>query len=103
MNILNDTYWSLGHAEQNNMQHATLKMALVDPRDMLNNFYFHVYAHTSLIVGENVNGGFFVSNHTLSCEWINHRAGSQLKNNNNSSKMVIFVQDKTFSYPWMFY
>ena len=30
-------------------------MALVDPRDMLNNFCFHVYAQKSLFVGENGN------------------------------------------------
>ena len=33
-------------------------MALVDPRDMLNNFCFHVYAQKSLFVGENGNAFF---------------------------------------------
>ena len=31
-------------------------MAQVDPRDMLNNFCFHVYAQKSLFKVENVNG-----------------------------------------------
>ena len=35
-------------------------MALVDPRDMLNNFCFHVYAEKSLFIGENYNV-FFTS------------------------------------------
>ena len=30
-------------------------MALVDPRDMLNNFCFNVYALKSLFIGENGN------------------------------------------------
>ena len=33
-------------------------MALVDPRDMLNNFCFHVYAQKSLFIGENGNAFF---------------------------------------------
>ena len=36
-------------------------MALVDPRDMLNNFCFHVYAQKSLFIGENGNGFFLTS------------------------------------------
>ena len=36
-------------------------MALVDPRDMLNNFCFHVYAQKSLFVGENGNAFFGTS------------------------------------------
>ena len=36
-------------------------MALVYPRDMLNNFCFHVYAQKSLFVGENGNGFFGTS------------------------------------------
>ena len=31
-------------------------MALVYPRDMLNNFCFHVYAQKSMFIGENGNG-----------------------------------------------
>ena len=57
-------------------------MALVDPRDMLNNFYFHVYAQKSLFIGENGNGVFFdilVLILTLSFDISIHRAGSQLK------------------------
>ena len=30
-------------------------MAQVDPRDMLNNFCFHLYAQNSLFIGENCN------------------------------------------------
>ena len=30
-------------------------MAQVDPRDMLNNFCFHVYAQKSLFIAENCN------------------------------------------------
>ena len=33
-------------------------MVQVDPRDMLNNFCFHVYAQKSLFIGENGNGFF---------------------------------------------
>ena len=36
-------------------------MALVYPRDMLNNFCFHVYAQKSVFIGENGNGFFFTS------------------------------------------
>ena len=34
-------------------------MAVVDPRDMLNNFCFHVYAQKSLFIGENGNDFFW--------------------------------------------
>ena len=36
-------------------------MALVDPRDMLNNFCFHVYAQNLLFMGEKGNGFFGTS------------------------------------------
>ena len=36
-------------------------MAEVDPRDMLNNFCFHVYAQNSLFIAENCNGFFGTS------------------------------------------
>ena len=36
-------------------------MAQVDPRDMLNNFCFHVYAYNSLFIGENDNEFFWTS------------------------------------------
>ena len=36
-------------------------MALVDPRDMLNNFCFHVYAQKSLFLGENGNAFFLTT------------------------------------------
>ena len=52
-------------------------MALVDPRDMLNNFCFHVYAQKSLFVGENGNAFFDIL--TRPCDIRVHRAGSQLK------------------------
>ena len=56
-------------------------MAQVDPRDMLNNFYFHLYAQKSLFIGENCNVFFLDSHshHTLSTDIRVHRAGSQLK------------------------
>ena len=34
-------------------------MALVDPRDMLNNFCFHVYAQNLLFMCEKGNGFFW--------------------------------------------
>ena len=71
------------------------KIAQVDPRDMLNNFCFHVYAQKSLFIAENCNAFFwhqwvffdktfhlcFFWDHitTLSCDISVHRAGSQLK------------------------
>ena len=36
-------------------------MVQVDPRDILNNFGFHVYAQKSLFIGENGNGYFLTS------------------------------------------
>ena len=36
-------------------------MALVDPRDMLNNFCFHVYAQKSMFIGENGNAFFLTA------------------------------------------
>ena len=41
-------------------------MALVDPRDMLNNFCFHVYAQKSLFIGENGNEFFLTSSSSSS-------------------------------------
>ena len=38
-----------------------IKMAHVDPRDMLNNFCFHVYAQRSPFIGKNGNGFFGTS------------------------------------------
>ena len=48
---------------------------------MLNNFCFHVYAQKSLFKVENVNAFFWTSAAAAasSCEFANHRAGSQLK------------------------
>ena len=37
------------------------KIAQVDPRDMLNNFCFHVYGQKSLFIGENCNDFFWTS------------------------------------------
>ena len=54
-------------------------MALVDPRDMLNNFRFHVYAQNSLFIGENGNGFFLDILSTRTTDIRVHRAGSQLK------------------------
>ena len=60
-------------------------MVQVDPRDMLNNFCFHVYGQKSLFIGENGNGFFltklfiFLDHSTLSSDITVHRAGSQLK------------------------
>ena len=56
-------------------------MAQVDPRDMLNNFCFHVYAQKSLILPK-IAMLFFDSLIiiiTLSPDIRVHRAGSQLK------------------------
>ena len=51
--------------------------------DMLNNFCFHVYAQKSLFKVENVNGYFLTSSSSAAAsaprEFVNHRAGSQLK------------------------
>ena len=56
-------------------------MVQVDPRDMLTNFCFHVYAQKSLFVGEYGNGFFFdiliiiILTRTITV----HRASSQVK------------------------
>ena len=50
-----------------------------EPRDMLNNFCFHVYAQKSLFIGENVNVFFDILLITSSCDIKVHRAGSLLK------------------------
>ena len=60
-------------------------MAQVDPRDMLNNFCFHVYAQKSLFIVENVNAFFGTSTtspYPLSTDITVHRADSQLKRPN---------------------
>ena len=57
-------------------------MALVDPRDMLNNFCFHVYAQKSLYIGENARLFFYLLISTRACDIRVHRAGSQLKMSN---------------------
>ena len=49
---------------------------MVDPRDMLNNFCFHVCAQKSLFIAENCNVVFLT---TAACEFGVSRAGSQLK------------------------
>ena len=36
-------------------------MAQVDPRDMLNNFCFHLYAQNSLFIAENCNAFFLTA------------------------------------------
>ena len=41
------------------------KIGQVDPRDMLNNFCFHVYAQKSLIIGENRNDFFWPPRHPI--------------------------------------
>ena len=46
--------------------------------DMLNNFFFHVYAQKSLFIGQNVNG-FFLTSSSSPPDIRVHRAGSQLK------------------------
>ena len=50
-------------------------MAQVDPRDMLNKCYFHVYAQKSLFIGENGNAFFdqLKSIFNLLWLWINYR------------------------------
>ena len=39
-------------------ENLKFKIAQVDPRDMLNNFCFHVYAQKSLFIAENCNAFF---------------------------------------------
>ena len=55
-------------------------MAQVDPRNMLNNFCFHVYAQKSLILPKIAMLFFDIIIFSVSTRW-HHRAGSQLKNN----------------------
>ena len=38
-----------------NMKTFKLENIKNDPWDMLNNFYFHVYAQVSVFIGQNVN------------------------------------------------
>ena len=60
-------------------ENLKFKIARVDPRDMLNNFCFHLYAQKSLFIGENCNAFFLdLSHSTLSPDIRVHRAGSQL-------------------------
>ena len=66
-------------------------MAQVDPRDMLNNFCFHVYAQKSLFNAENCNAFFDISIITLSGDFRVHRAGSQLKMDHNGRKKMDWV------------
>ena len=60
-------------------ENLKFKIAQVDPRDMLNNFCFHVYAQKSLFIAENCNAFFLTSASSASHEFRSHRAGSQLK------------------------
>ena len=43
------------------IENLKFKIAQVDPRDMLNNFCFHVWAQKSLFIAENCNGLFLTS------------------------------------------
>ena len=63
---------------QKKIENLKFKIAQVDPRDMLNNFCFHVYAQKSLFIAENCNG-FFLTTTTSSREFGVSRAGFQLK------------------------
>ena len=40
------------------IENLKFKIAQVDPRDMLNNFCFHLYDQKSLLIGQNVNAFF---------------------------------------------
>ena len=42
-------------------ENLKFKIAQVDPRDMLNNFCFHLYTQKSLFIAENCNGFFLTS------------------------------------------
>ena len=73
-------------------------MALVDPRDMLNNFCFHVQAQKSLFRVENVNAFFLTSSSSAASAPRDirvHRAGSQLKRPNSiiiiTLKMLLYL------------
>ena len=64
-------------------------MAQFDPRDILNNFCFHVYAQKSLIRSEIGNVYFLTAAREFGC----HRAGSQLK----ILMLLIDYKDKDFA------
>ena len=49
-----------------------------DPREMLNNFCFHVYAQKSLFIGKNGTAFFYFDLLTHTRAKTVHRAGSQL-------------------------
>ena len=53
---------------------------------MPSNFCFHVQAQKSLFKVENVNGFFWTAGPPSSCEFANHRAGSQLKMSERQTK-----------------
>ena len=66
---------------QRKLENLKFKIAQVDPRDMLNNFCFHVQAQKSLYIAENCNAFFLDSSSsllTLSPDIRVSRAGSQL-------------------------
>ena len=65
------------------------KIAQVDPRDMLNNFCFHLYAQNSLFIGKNCNAFFWQHHHPHL--WV-HRAGSQLNSWYNFTITIFFYQ-----------
>ena len=48
-------------------ENLKFKIAQVDPRDMLNNFCFHLYAQKSLFIGENCNAFFLPQHHPIHC------------------------------------
>ena len=70
LNMLNNFSF---HVYAHTLPHSHFSHSLT--LDMLNNFCFHVYAQNSVFIAENCNG----DHHTPSCEFANHRAGSQLK------------------------
>ena len=44
-----------------NFENLNFKIGQVDPRDMLNNICFHVYAQKSLFIAENCNDFFLTT------------------------------------------
>ena len=46
-------------------ENLKFKIAQVDPRDMLNNFCFHVWAEKSLFIAENCNAFFWPPHHPI--------------------------------------
>ena len=46
-------------------ENLKFKIAQVDPRDMLNNFCFHVWAQKSLFIAENCNAFFLPQQHPI--------------------------------------